>query len=595
MALGGGLDRAGRGLSGPLAEDEQMRTSTASFPLSSPTGDEKPRGGRVPAQPQAITLRALGLGDLLTAVPALRALGRAFPDHDHLLAAPSGLAPLIDLIGVAHRIVASDGLQSLASDDRPVLAVNIHGRGPQSHRLLQALRPDRLIAFANIAADHDGPAWRADEHEVHRWCRLLTESGVPADPDDLDLRRPSAPAPAVARGAVVIHPGAASEARRWPAMRWAEVARRLAADGASVVVTGSRDELNLAEAIARMAGLDRAAVLAGRTNVVELAAVISACRCVLSGDTGVAHLGHGVRHTVRGAVRSGFAGDVGTADRTLLAPGALVRLGGEPARPPAGSRAATHQRRRRSRGSSPASVPHVGMSAQAEPTTSGAGGQVTILMLTWNRRADVLANVPRLLALPEQPPVIVVDNGSADGTAEAIRKRHPSVSVVALNENCGAAGRNVGAELAVTPYIAFSDDDSWWRPGALRHAAELLEAYPGVALLAATVVLGDRGPADPDHRPHAQESVASGSGAARSRSPRLHRVRCSGPPIGVPGGRRVQSAARDRRRGMAARHAPARRPLPPAFAISSDRRGRASSGGAGGRRRKARRARGRRR
>jgi N-acetylglucosaminyl-diphospho-decaprenol L-rhamnosyltransferase len=123
--------------------------------------------------------------------------------------------------------------------------------------------------------------------------------------------------------------------------------------------------------------------------------------------------------------------------------------------------------------------------------------RVTIVMITWNRRANVLATLPRLLALPEHPPIIVVDNGSADGTAEAITDRFPSVTVVALDENRGAAGRNAGAELAATPYVAFSDDDSWWEPGALCRAADVLDGHPRLALVAATVILGDGGPPDP--------------------------------------------------------------------------------------------------
>jgi ADP-heptose:LPS heptosyltransferase len=239
---------------------------------------------------ETVALRALGLGDLLTAVPALRALARAFPEHHHVLATSPGLAPLVDLIGSTDRVISSRPLQPLSRIDRPALAVNLHGRGPESHRVLQALQPDRLIAFADIAGGHDGPDWRADEHEVQRWCRLLDESGIPADPNDLDLPRPTAPVPLAARGAVMIHPGAASEARRWPAARWAAVAKRLSGDGASVVVTGSRDERSLTEAVVRMADLERDADLAGRTDLVELAGVVAASRCVLSGDTGLAHL-----------------------------------------------------------------------------------------------------------------------------------------------------------------------------------------------------------------------------------------------------------------------------------------------------------------
>jgi hypothetical protein len=82
----------------------------------------------------------------------------------------------------------------------------------------------------------DGPRWTADEHEVVRWCRLLQESGIPADPQDLLLAVPEAEPPVT--GAVVVHPGAAQVSRRWPVQRWGRVAAALAADGHDVRVTG---------------------------------------------------------------------------------------------------------------------------------------------------------------------------------------------------------------------------------------------------------------------------------------------------------------------------------------------------------------------
>jgi ADP-heptose:LPS heptosyltransferase len=171
------------------------------------------------------------------------------------------------------------------------MAVNLHGRGPQSHRVLLCARPGRVVAFRNERVPQiDGPEWRAGEHEVQRWCRLLRESGIPADPGRLGIDPPASRAPAAAAGATLIHPGAAAAGRRWPADRWAEVARRELAAGRRVVMTGSAPERPLAEAVARAAGLGAEAVLAGRTDVVGLAAAVGAAARVACGDTGVAHL-----------------------------------------------------------------------------------------------------------------------------------------------------------------------------------------------------------------------------------------------------------------------------------------------------------------
>jgi len=244
------------------------------------------------ARPTTLVLRALGLGDLLVAVPALRALRSARPGDRLVLAAPVPLAPLTSLTGAVDAVLPATGLDSplpAQLPPPPSLAVNLHGAGPQSTRALLALKPDRVWAYAHPQLPEvDGPRWRDREHERLRWCRLLAAYGVGADPDDLDLAVPDVPPPVA--GAVVVHPGAAYGSRRWPAGRFAAVAAALRRAGHRVVVTGSAAERELATGVAVRAGLPPAAVLAGRTGVLELAALIAAARLVLCGDTGVAHL-----------------------------------------------------------------------------------------------------------------------------------------------------------------------------------------------------------------------------------------------------------------------------------------------------------------
>jgi ADP-heptose:LPS heptosyltransferase len=232
----------------------------------------------------------LGLGDLATAVPCLRGIARAYPDARRVLVAPRALEPLTRLLAEPWEVADHPGLEApLPGRLRaPDVAVNLHGRGPRSHRLLLALEPRRLIAFGTEGVE--GPCWRRQEHEVRRWCRLLEQSGIAADPDDLDLTPPPEPPPAAAVGALLIHPGAASASRRWPRRRFAALARAAAARGWRVALTGGPGEVDLAAAVARGAGLRPDAVLAGRTSLTQLAAAVAAARCVVCGDTGVAHL-----------------------------------------------------------------------------------------------------------------------------------------------------------------------------------------------------------------------------------------------------------------------------------------------------------------
>ncbi|WP_370310856.1 glycosyltransferase family 9 protein [Amycolatopsis sp. WAC 01376] len=236
-----------------------------------------------------LVLRALGLGDLLTAVPALRALRRAFDGERLVLAAPENLRDIVELIDAVDELLPTAGLGELSwPGEPPRLAVNLHGRGPESIHDLLAQDPLELIThrhpdFPGV----DGPDWPAEVHEVDRWCRLVEAARIPADRTDLALPPPPGPSPAA--GAVVIHPGAAFAARRWPPDRYARVARALA-EQHRVVVTGNAAEVPLAREIAEAAGLPDEAVLAGDAGLAELAATVAEARLVICGDTGVGHL-----------------------------------------------------------------------------------------------------------------------------------------------------------------------------------------------------------------------------------------------------------------------------------------------------------------
>jgi GT2 family glycosyltransferase len=120
-----------------------------------------------------------------------------------------------------------------------------------------------------------------------------------------------------------------------------------------------------------------------------------------------------------------------------------------------------------------------------------------VVVATRNRRDSLLEVLARLEALPERPAVVVVDNGSTDRTADAVRGAHPEVTVVETGRNLGAGARTLGAERAQTPFVAFADDDSWWAPGALAEAVRLLEAHPRLAVVAARVLVGPDEADDP--------------------------------------------------------------------------------------------------
>jgi GT2 family glycosyltransferase len=116
---------------------------------------------------------------------------------------------------------------------------------------------------------------------------------------------------------------------------------------------------------------------------------------------------------------------------------------------------------------------------------------VTIVVITKDRAEDLRVSLPRHPPYP----VVLVDNGSTDGSAQVGREH--GATVVELGRNAGAAGRTVGARVATTPYVAFADDDSWWASGALERAVEVLSAYPRLGVLAARVLVGPQDKLDP--------------------------------------------------------------------------------------------------
>ncbi|MER7895765.1 glycosyltransferase [Streptomyces sp. NPDC096046] len=122
---------------------------------------------------------------------------------------------------------------------------------------------------------------------------------------------------------------------------------------------------------------------------------------------------------------------------------------------------------------------------------------VGVVIATRNRSARLAVTLRHLLALTERPDIVVVDNASTDDTSTVLARDFPEVRVLSLPANQGALARTHGVRALDTPYVAFSDDDSWWAPGTLDTAVKLLDAHPRLGLLSASTLVGPDETPDP--------------------------------------------------------------------------------------------------
>ncbi len=271
-------------------------------------------------QPAEVAVfRALQLGDLLCAMPALRALRHAFPrSRITLIGLPwaselvrrygdylDAFMPFPGFPGFPEQpcdIAALPTFFRDAQSRRFDVALQLHGSGTLSNPIVALLGARHMAGYFRSGefcpdADRFLP-WRADEHEVHRYLALLRQLGVPADDASLEfpimdedreeLRRATHSA-LDERDYVCLHPGSQLPSRRWLPERFAAVADALADDGLDVVLTGVASEAPLNRLVAR--NMRASAIdLAGKTTLGAAAALIDGARLLVSNDTGVAHI-----------------------------------------------------------------------------------------------------------------------------------------------------------------------------------------------------------------------------------------------------------------------------------------------------------------
>lgn len=269
-------------------------------------------------------VRALQLGDMLCAVPALRAIRAAWPEaHITLVGLPWAkefAARFSRYLDAFIEFPGFPGLPEQQSSPRRIveflrdvqdgqfdLAVQLHGSGSHVNELVALMGARRTAGFYRAGDFIPEPGsfvpWPAAGLEPHRLLRIVDALGIAPQGDALEFpvmdadrgeldRVPELRAlMSGGRPYCLVHPGARMRSRRWLASRFAAVADALVHAGAEVILTGVQDEAPLAAAVRHaMSTRRRCTDLTGRLSLGALAALLADARVLVCNDTGVSHI-----------------------------------------------------------------------------------------------------------------------------------------------------------------------------------------------------------------------------------------------------------------------------------------------------------------
>ncbi|GAC1370361.1 MAG: glycosyltransferase family 9 protein [Ktedonobacteraceae bacterium] len=280
--------------------------------------DERLSGAYVPGVGKIAVLRANALGDFLFTLPALEALRATYPQAEIVLLGKAwhkaflqGRPAPIDRVVVVPRYGGVSEEPGIEEDTEEIehffhamehehfdLALQMQGGGRYSNVFVRRLGARLTVGSQTPDAQ---PLDRTMQyvyfqHEVIRHKEIVSLVGasngiveprvmlIGADIDEAQRMVPEGRKPLVA-----LHPGANDPGRRWPTAKFAQVGDALAEAGAQVVVTGTRAERALVEAVVKQMHAP-AEGLAGRLSLGGLAGLLARCRVVVSNDTGPRHL-----------------------------------------------------------------------------------------------------------------------------------------------------------------------------------------------------------------------------------------------------------------------------------------------------------------
>jgi lipopolysaccharide heptosyltransferase II len=252
-----------------------------------------------------LLIRPGGIGDAVLLAPAIAALKTKFPATTITVLVEKRNAGVFAMVRGIERVLRYDvPAEFLAAFRlRPDLVIDTE----QYHRLSAVVArltgATTLIGFATnerARLFHHAIPYSHDDYEAESFGHLLAPLGITlpatldvpflAVPPQAQARAAQLLAPLAGRPFVALFPGASIPERRWGSERFTEVASRLSQHGYGIVVIGGREDTAASSTITQAAGLN----LAGQTTLAESAAILAQSALLVSGDSGVLHLGVGV-------------------------------------------------------------------------------------------------------------------------------------------------------------------------------------------------------------------------------------------------------------------------------------------------------------
>lgn len=260
------------------------------------------------AGPRILIVKLSAIGDCLHATPVLEALRQTFPDahlgwvvHPHCRPVLEG-NPFLDQIHEWDRKNLWSSLGSLGRELRAARYDKVLDlQGLLKSALVcrvsgaQSWGPSEAREGAKFLYHHRIPALPSEPIQLRYLKRAAAIGAEWATPPRMhfpysqqDLETARALLEGVRGPKVVLNPSAGKEFKQWPPARFAEVGQALIAQGCQPVITGAPADRPLADAI--LAGCPGALDLCGKTNLKQLAALLSLVDLFVGGDTGPMHL-----------------------------------------------------------------------------------------------------------------------------------------------------------------------------------------------------------------------------------------------------------------------------------------------------------------